>query len=78
MRATSSTYERIHLHGLISEGELVSLLKDIGIEPHLLSTSYLYLIKNSDMLRALIGYPIEMRKELLLEMIYGPSFPSTS
>ncbi|XP_065878468.1 uncharacterized protein [Euphorbia lathyris] len=53
----------------ISDGSIWNELKNLSIEPHLMQNSYLFLIKNPDMLKALLGCPIEDRKSLLMLMM---------
>ncbi|GMY23687.1 hypothetical protein FCV25MIE_18928 [Fagus crenata] len=77
IREGNSIYKRCLVRLPIPEEEVVTLLDNIGIEPSLQTTAYLYLIRNPDMLPALIGYPIEGRKELLLTMMSDPSIPPT-
>ncbi|GAV74331.1 hypothetical protein CFOL_v3_17811 [Cephalotus follicularis] len=64
-----------------SEEELFAELVDIDAESHLLTKSYIYLVRNPDMMRAFFGCPIRMRKQVLMEMVYGddgsPSVPSS-
>ena len=43
----------------ILEQDMFRLLDEIGIDSRLQMRAYLYLIKNLDMLRAFIGYPVE-------------------
>ncbi|KAL0002400.1 hypothetical protein SO802_016181 [Lithocarpus litseifolius] len=52
--------------------KLFHLLDEIGIDSKLRMRAFLYLIKNPDMLRAFIGYPVEERKELLFTMMSDP------
>ncbi|KAL0001825.1 hypothetical protein SO802_015606 [Lithocarpus litseifolius] len=56
----------------IPEQDVFHLLDEIGIDSRLRMRAYLYLIKNPDMLRAFIGYPVEERKELLFTMMSNP------
>ncbi|GAV83999.1 hypothetical protein CFOL_v3_27444, partial [Cephalotus follicularis] len=51
-----------------------ALLKN-GMESHLLTKSYIYLVRNHDMMRAFFGCPINMRKQVLMEMMYGDDGP---
>ena len=68
IRKGNSIYKRWLVRLPIPEEE------NIGIEPRLKTTT---IIRNPDMLHALIGYPMEGRKELLLTMISDPSIPPT-
>ncbi|GAV78637.1 LOW QUALITY PROTEIN: Myb_DNA-bind_3 domain-containing protein, partial [Cephalotus follicularis] len=54
-----------------SEEELSVELAEIDVEPHLLTKSYIYLVRNPDMMRAFFGCPISMRKQVLMEMMNG-------
>ena len=56
----------------IPEQDVFRLLDEIGIDSRLPMRAYLYLIKNLDILRAFIGYPMEERKELLFTMMSDP------
>ena len=56
----------------ILEQDMLHLFNEIGIDSRLQMKAYLYLIKNPNMLRAFIGYPVEERKELLFTMMYDP------
>ena len=56
----------------IPEQDMLHLFNEIEIDSRLQMRAYLYLIKNLDMLRAFIGYPVEERKELLFTMISDP------
>ncbi|XP_065851687.1 uncharacterized protein [Euphorbia lathyris] len=53
----------------ISDGSIWNELKNLSIEPHLMQSSYLFLVKNPDMLKTLLGCPIEDRKSLLMLMM---------
>ena len=55
----------------VPEQDVFHLLDEIGIDSRLRMRAYLYLIKNPDMLRAFVGYPVEERKELLFTMMSG-------
>ncbi|GAV78975.1 LOW QUALITY PROTEIN: Myb_DNA-bind_3 domain-containing protein, partial [Cephalotus follicularis] len=54
-----------------SEEELFAELVNIDVEPHLLTKSYIYLVRNPDIMRAFFGCPISMRKQVLMEMMYS-------
>ena len=56
----------------IPEQDVFHLLDEIGIDSRLQMRAYLYHIKNPDMLRAFIGYPVEECKELLFTMMSDP------
>ena len=56
----------------ILEQDMLHLFNEIGIDSRLQMKAYLYLIKNPNMLRAFIGYPVEERKELLFTMMSNP------
>ncbi|KAF2308878.1 hypothetical protein GH714_022621 [Hevea brasiliensis] len=49
----------------ISENETWTLLEELGVESHLLSTCYLFFIRKPDMLRGLLRCPLAFRKDLL-------------
>ncbi|KAF2322038.1 hypothetical protein GH714_005961 [Hevea brasiliensis] len=55
----------------ISENETWTLLEELGVESHLLSTCYLFFIQKPDMLRGLLGCPPAFRKNLLMQMMGG-------
>ncbi|KAG6479385.1 hypothetical protein ZIOFF_062848 [Zingiber officinale] len=68
----SSTHEIVKSNELpISEHEVWSLLIQLGVEQHIISTCYLYLVQCPKMLRALLGCPFEHRKNLLFQMLDG-------
>jgi hypothetical protein len=72
MRKGNLTFERTCTRLQILEEQVVCLVDDIGITPRLQTLAYLYLVRNPNMLRALIGVPMEGRKELLLGMMSDP------
>ena len=53
----------------IPESEVLNMLIDLGIDEQSQDAIYLYLIKKSGKLGALLGYPSECRKNLLLQMM---------
>ncbi|XP_042433011.1 uncharacterized protein LOC122019624 [Zingiber officinale] len=68
----SSTHEMVKSNELpIPEHEVWSLLNQLGVEQHITSTCYLFLVQRPKMLRALLGCPFEHRKDLLLQMLDG-------
>ena len=71
MREGNLIIERILARLPIPEQDVFHLLDEIGIDSRLRMRAYIYLIKNSDMLRAFVGYPVEERKELLFTMMSG-------
>ncbi|XP_050278990.1 uncharacterized protein LOC126720527 isoform X2 [Quercus robur] len=72
MREGNLIFERSLARLPIPEQDVFHLLDEIGIDSRLRMRAYLYLIKNLDMLRAFIGYPVEERKELLFTMMSSP------
>ena len=56
----------------IPKQDVFHLLDKIGIDSRLRMRAYLHLIKNPDMLRAFIDYPLKERKGLLFTMISDP------
>ena len=56
----------------IPEQDVLHLFNEIEIDSRLQMRAYLYLIKNLDMLRAFIDYPLKERKGLLFTMISDP------
>ncbi|GAV61532.1 LOW QUALITY PROTEIN: Myb_DNA-bind_3 domain-containing protein, partial [Cephalotus follicularis] len=56
---------------LYSEEELFAVLVDIDVEPQLLTKSYIYLVRNIDMKRAFPCCLFNMRKHVLMEMMFG-------
>ena len=72
IRKGNLTFERTCARLLILEEQVFRLVDDIGITPRLQTPAYLYLVRNPDMLRALIGVPMERRKELLLGIMSDP------
>ena len=71
MREGNLIIERSLARLPIPEQDVFHLLDEIGIDSRLRMRAYLYLIKNPDMLRAFVGYPVEERKELLFTMMSG-------
>ncbi|KAF3961295.1 hypothetical protein CMV_014069 [Castanea mollissima] len=69
LREGNLIFERSLARLPIHEQEVFYLLDEIGFDSILRTRVYLYLIKNPDMLRAFIGYPVEERKELLFTMM---------
>ena len=72
MREGNLNFERSLAHLPIPEQDVFHLLDEIGIDSRLRMRAYLYLIKNPNMLRAFIGYPVEECKELLFTMMSDP------
>ncbi|KAI9073954.1 hypothetical protein K1719_044080 [Acacia pycnantha] len=60
----------------IPKAEILKLLEDLKIERQLFTRVYLYLLGNPKRIRVVIGCPLDKRKELLLEMVFGPISPS--
>ena len=71
MREGNLIIERSLARLPIPKQDVFHLLDEIGIDSRLRMRAYLYLIKNPDMLRAFVGYPVEERKELLFTMMSG-------
>ncbi|XP_074559034.1 uncharacterized protein LOC141814972 [Curcuma longa] len=66
----SSTHEMVKSNELpIPENEVWSLLTQLGVEQYRVSKCYLYLVERPKMLRALLGCPLEYRKNLLFQMM---------
>ena len=72
LRERNLIFERSLARLPIPEQDMFHLLDEIGINSRLRMRAYLYLIKNPDMLRAFIGYPMEEHKELLFTMMSDP------
>ena len=72
LRGGNLIFERSLARLPIPEQGMFHLLDEIGIDSKLRMRAYLFLIKNPDMLRAFIGYPVEERKELLFTMMSNP------
>ena len=72
LREGNLIFERSLARLPIPEQDVFHLLDEIGIDFRLRMRAYLFLIKNPDMLRAFIGYPVEERKELLFTMMSSP------
>ena len=72
LREENLIFERSLARHPIPEQDVFHLLDEIGIDSRLRMRAYHYLIKNPDMLRAFIGYPVEERKELLFTMMSNP------
>ena len=72
MREGNLIIERSLARLPIPEQDMFHLLDEIGIDSRLRMRAYLYLIKNPNMLRAFIGYPVEECKELLFTMMSDP------
>ena len=53
----------------ISEKEIWNHVVELSLDSNKKMPAYLFLIKNPDMLGALLGCPLEERKELLISMI---------
>ncbi|XP_074570382.1 uncharacterized protein LOC141826980 [Curcuma longa] len=72
----SSTHEMVKSNELpISENEVWSLLTQLGVEQHIISACYLYLVQRPKMLRALLGCPFKYRKNLLFQMMDKENLP---
>ena len=71
LREGNLIFERSLARLPIPEQDVFHLLDEIGIDFRLRIRAYLFLIKNPNMLRAFIGYPVEERKELLFTMMSG-------
>ena len=72
MREGNLSFERSLARLPILEQDVFHLLDEIGIDSRLRMRAYLHLIKNSDMLRVFIGYPVGECKELLFTMMSNP------
>ena len=72
LREGNLIFERSLARLPILEQDMFHLLDEIGIDSRLRMRAYLYLIKNPNMLRAFIGYPVKECKELLFTMMSGP------
>ena len=72
LREGNLIFERSLAHLPIPKQDVFRLLDEIWIDSRLRMRAYLYLIKNLDMLRTFIGYPMEERKELLFTMMSDP------
>ena len=72
LRERNLIFERSLARLPIPGQDMFHLLDEIGINSRLRMRAYLYLIKNPDMLRAFIGYPMEEHKELLFTMMSDP------
>ena len=70
LRERNLIFERSLARLPIPEQDMFHLLDEIN--SRLRMRAYLYLIKNPDMLRAFIGYPVEEHKELLFTMMSDP------
>ena len=70
LREGNLIFERSLARLPIPEQDMFHLLDEIN--SRLRMRAYLYLIKNLDMLRTFIGYPMEERKELLFTMMSDP------
>lgn len=70
LRERNLIFERSLARLPIPEQDMFHLLDEIN--SRLRMRAYLYLIKNPDMLRAFIGYPMEEHKELLFTMMSDP------
>ncbi|EEF45345.1 conserved hypothetical protein [Ricinus communis] len=58
-----------------SEREVYAELVKIGLERHLRYTAYTFLTQDPVRVRAFFGYPVNERKDFLLQMMYGPQDP---
>ncbi|KAI9122552.1 hypothetical protein K1719_006392 [Acacia pycnantha] len=72
LREGNAIYEKVKQKLPIHEAEIWKLLGDLKIERQLFTRVYLYLLDNPERIRAVIGCPLDKRKELLLEMVFGP------
>ena len=70
LRGGNLIFERSLARLPIPEQDMFHLLDEIN--SRLRMRAYLYLIKNPDMLRAFIGYPVEEHKELLFTTMFDP------
>ncbi|KAJ3676608.1 hypothetical protein LUZ60_004020 [Juncus effusus] len=57
----------------IPEGQMWDLLVELGFEESVISTVYIFLIERPHMVAALLGCPVERRKDLLIQMAFGNS-----
>ncbi|KAM7253563.1 hypothetical protein ACFE04_021717 [Oxalis oulophora] len=53
----------------ITMAEVWTLVVELGLEPHRVANAYVYLTQKPEMLMALLGCPIEVRKDVLLQMM---------
>ncbi|KAI9125828.1 hypothetical protein K1719_003246 [Acacia pycnantha] len=72
----NAIYEKVKQKLPIPEAEIWKLLEDLKIQRQLFTRVYLYLLYNLERIRAVIGCSLNKRKELLLEMVFGPMGPS--
>uniref|UniRef100_A0A2P2MZ03 Uncharacterized protein MANES_03G183000 n=1 Tax=Rhizophora mucronata TaxID=61149 RepID=A0A2P2MZ03_RHIMU len=66
--------KRVTRH-VYSEAEVFAELLRIGIEQHLRYKAYSFLTSDPARVRALLGCPVDERKDLLRQMMYGPEDP---
>ncbi|KAI9108531.1 hypothetical protein K1719_020415 [Acacia pycnantha] len=76
LREGNATYEKVKQKLPIPEADIWKLLEDLKIERQFFNRVYLYLLDNPERIRAVIGCPLDKRKELLLEMVFGSIGPS--
>lgn len=74
IREGNAISERARQH-VYTEEEVFAELVNIGVEKHLRYKAYTFLVEHPERARAFFGYPVDERKDFLLEMMYGPDDP---
>ncbi|KDP40120.1 hypothetical protein JCGZ_02118 [Jatropha curcas] len=60
---------------IYTEREIYAELVKIGVEKNVRFAAYTFLTKDPTKVRAFFGYPVDERKEFLIQMMYGPEDP---
>ncbi|KAJ9182062.1 hypothetical protein P3X46_006095 [Hevea brasiliensis] len=71
IREGNAIIERARQH-VYSEREVYAELVKIGVERHLRYTAYTFLTQDPARVRAFFGFPVNERKDFLLQMMYDP------
>ena len=74
IREGNAVMERGQSH-VYSEEEVFEELVKIGIEKHLIYSAYSFLVEDPARVRVFFGFPVEERKDFLIQMMYGPEDP---
>ncbi|KAK7268287.1 hypothetical protein RIF29_20984 [Crotalaria pallida] len=60
---------------ILNAQDIWDLLNTLGVEQPFLSKAYVFLIQNIDAQKAVMGCPLEDRKDILMALMSSPSFP---
>ncbi|XP_058727183.1 uncharacterized protein LOC131598617 [Vicia villosa] len=71
-----SAYERANIKLPIPEADVWKLLQEMQVERHMLTPAYTYLLEYPEKVRALLGLPEDIRKNYLVDLMFGQGRPS--